>query len=293
MEDYYLDDIYMHGAAAKDIPYFSIQNKLPETTSKDTPIQLYDRINAETKEKYSTDNPAYQDVKKELVRTAKKAGLPLKIYLLAVAGLACFFLILATIHDGFDFRTVLFAILAPLILTVVPGIAALIYGAVIRNRPRFKDLERAYSSEIHVLNDNSIAIIKHCYDYPKYDKFINPSGQLMSITAGFTFDFNNPVSDEMQKIEEAYEAGQDGELPFSQVYLIKSIKQIDSQKGLLVLSADCDVYTILHPIIGTVTRANGTIDAFSSSWYTCHYGADKDVRLVLPAVKRSIFKRAE
>ena len=288
MDDYYLDDIYMYGAAAKDIPYMKIQKAFPEITDKSQPTDIYNHILSDTKEKISTERPEYQTVHKKLTKLSHKAKFPIALFLLSIAALSAIFIIIAIARKAsINFGTILAVVGGSALLAIWPAIFRLIYGASIRDRASFKDLERAYSSDLHVLSSGGLAIIKHCYNYPNYDTIINPKGQLIPLSAGFSFDYEQPVRDEIKQIENSYIPSNDSELPFSQAFIIKQIHDTKIEDDLLILTADCEIYSIIHPAIGTIMLDDGSTNEYSSHWYSCHHGAKNSVRLVLPAIDKS------
>lgn len=281
MNDFYLDDIYMYGTAARDINYLSIQKAFPETSSKDTPANIYGKILANSAHEYSS-SPAIQ---KKVRKLAKRAKFPLKFFLAAIITLATLFIVLGVInHKELTAVNILLWVFGAAILAIWPAIIMLIYGATIRDKESFINLERAHSSDVHILKDGSLAIIKHCYDYPKYDTVINPKGQLMPISAGFVFDYSSPVTEESQSIEDSYQSDGDIEIPFSQAFIVHKIHEAKLEKDLIILSADCEIYSIIHPSYGTMTLDDGTTNGCYSKWLTCHHGKQESVRLVLPAI---------
>lgn len=294
MNGHYLDNIYMYGSQAKDIfllyPHF--QSNYEDITHKDYPENLYAYLkNSSLFEIPMYSTPEQSQIRERLKKRAKSSKFPLLIYLSIVISLMLLMVTAIIIKGNSSFKDIFFASFGVLILIGLPlGITLLLIGASKRDKVDFKDLERAISSDIYVMNNNDIAVLVHGYDYPEFSKIYDPVGQFMPIDK-----FNAKLADvnnlNIYKYETGYDARNDRRFPFSQVFLLKNIKNIEHDNGLLYITADCHIYALIKPIIGTSHLATDTPSrsAVFSKYYNYAYGYRNDVRIVLPDVKNPYF----
>ncbi len=295
MNEHYLDNIYMYGAQAKDIflayPYF--QSNYDDITHNDYPENLYAYLkNNSLYEIPAGATPEHGRIRETVRKRAKSSKFPLLIYLSVLVVLEALTMIALIVKGKAEIKNMFLVGFGILILVGLPlGITLLLIGASKRDKNLYKDMERALSSDIFFLKEG-MAVLVHGYDYPDYNKVHDPVGQFMPIDK-----FNAKLADDrsfnIYKYESGYDARYDRVFPFNQAFLLKNIKnrEHDTQNGLLYITADCYIYSLIRPVIGYAHMATDTPSrrAIFSKYFNYVSGYRSDVRIVLPDIRNPYF----
>ncbi len=261
-DDYYLDNIFMYGKQASDIlrTYCIIPARLRDITHQDYPENIMNYISTNCRTFYAANSNGY--LKKRLVQTAKKSKFPLWLFLLLVLAGYLIIHFLAYISNGFITDGILIELCllfgSCLVIGIPLGIVLLVRGAVIRDSYEYKYMQRAYSSDVYLL-DNQIAVVTHAYDYPNYEKRINPIGQFMTkdVLNSFYAFWSQPgfkTVNEMLQFEKYYDDKKDREFPFNQCFVIDRIYNCQQYEGYKKVIADCHIYTVSRRPVGNYLR---------------------------------------
>lgn len=285
MDNYYLDNIYMYGAQASDIvlSYESINGVFEDVTYRDSPENLMDYIFGNTKAVYNRSNcSAYKMVFDYLKNHSEKSKFPLVKWLISLAVVYSISLGLMIIKSGTD--NILKYAGISFVITIMfygphSGLFLLIRGAIKRDQKYYRDCQRAFATDVYVLN-NQIAVLTHAYDYPTYERVINPVGNFIPQEL---IGLNENVESKA-----VYSRYPEKEFPFNQLFLINKVNNIERNNGLMRLSVDGTVYTIYKKVIG-YRHYNVKRYVQLSKWLVYGMKQSSDMFVVLPDIKELDF----